>query len=147
EQSVEASPTAGRRPPKVRNRKSASRTISDEEFVRVLARRTGRSHDQWLTLLAAARAARVPVSQPPRTTSPRPAPAPAPRPRTASDLENLLAALREGPVALGSWSREHGIGAADAYRLVRALRRLGHPVKREGRPAASTYRLTPAASR
>ena len=141
EERGDASSALVRRSPKVGKRKLPSRTISDEEFVRVLSRRTGRSHERWLSLLAAARAARAPASRPPRDSSPRRLSEPVPRPRTAGDLDDLLAALRDGPVALAFWSRQRGLAMADAYKLVRALRRLGHPVKGEGRPAASTYRL------
>jgi hypothetical protein len=143
EQTAHGSSTADRRPPKFRRRSSVSRTISDEEFVRAVARRTGRSHERWLPLLAAARAARSPVTLPPRASSSRPLPEPAPRPRTAGDLEDLLAALREGPVELGAWHRERGLSMPEAYKSVLALRRLGHRIKREGRSEASKYRLTP----
>ena len=135
EQRGSASSTFDRGPAKPGKRKSASRSISDDELVRLLTRRTGRSHERWLPLLAAARAARAPASRS------RPAPRPALRSRTAGDLEDLLAALRRGPVDLDTWHDRRGLSKLEASKLLRALRRRGHRIERESRPGR--YKLLP----
>jgi hypothetical protein len=122
-----SSPTLDRGPGKPRKRKATSRTMSDDELVRLLTRRTGRSHERWLPLLAAARAARAPASRP------QPSPKAAIRPRNADDLEKLLADLAEGPLDLGAWHVGRGLSKPEAYKLLRSLRRRGHRIERESR--------------
>src|SRR5262249_36578509 len=103
-----SAPTLDRGAEKLRKRGAVSPTISDDELVRLLTRRTGRSHERWLPLLAAARAARGP------TLRLQPPPKPALRSRTPRDLEALLAALREGPVDLNAWHVKRHLSKPEA---------------------------------
>src|SRR5262249_57308547 len=97
--------------------------------------RPGRSHERWLPLLAAARAARGP------TLRLQPPPKPALRSRTPRDLEALLAALREGPVDLNAWHVKRHLSKPEAYKLLRGLRRRSHRIERESR--TGKYKLLP----
>jgi hypothetical protein len=54
--------TRGPSTPDTRRRRN--RTLTDEQFVQMLERRTGRSHDHWFALLVRARAARASTTCP-----------------------------------------------------------------------------------